>query len=149
MQCKCYYLCNFSRRCEIFLAHCIMLRRTQIVYLLFEWLCVEILNFYISQHINCSECSVFLSPEHVIVEDLCAGVAEQGKINPLIISIKISNQCCQHSYFPQWSSNHCLRYTKTSFTTITCVPVVTACSWSKYWNKTGKLFYYSAVATDS
>ena len=78
-----------------------MLRRTQIVFLVFERLGVEVVNFYICQHKIYSECSVYLSPEYVILDDLCAGVAEQGKLNDLIFSTTLPNQCCQHSYFPQ------------------------------------------------
>jgi hypothetical protein len=70
----------------------IMLRRTEITCLVSEWLGVEAVNSYICQHKICPECSVFLSPEYVIVDDFCIGVAGQGKINHLIFSTTLSNQ---------------------------------------------------------
>jgi hypothetical protein len=58
-----------------------MLRHTQIVFLVFERLGVEVVKFYICQHKISPECSVYLSPEYVILDDDCNGVAGQGKIN--------------------------------------------------------------------
>jgi hypothetical protein len=78
-----------------------MLRRTQIVSLVFERSGFEVVKFYICQHKICAECSVFLLPEYVIQDDDFDGVAGQGKINDLIFSTTLSNQCCQHSYYPK------------------------------------------------
>jgi len=58
-----------------------MSRRTQIVSLVFEWLGAEVVKFYICQHKIYSECSIFVSPECVNVDDFCIGVAVQGKLN--------------------------------------------------------------------
>lgn len=113
--------------------------------LVFEWLGVEIVNFYIFQHKIFPECSVYLSPEYVILDDFCIGTVGHKKINHLIFFTTLSNQCCQPSYFPQWSSNICLGYDKSRFTTVTCIPELTACSWSKHWNWTVHYFYYSAT----
>jgi len=58
-----------------------MLRRTQIVSLVFERLGVEFVKFYVCQHKICCECSVFVSPECVNVGDDCSGVVGQEKLN--------------------------------------------------------------------
>ena len=76
-----FYLCTVSRSCEIFLTHSIVLRRTQTVSLFFEWLVVGTLNLYNCQYKIYPECSVFLSPEYVKLDDFCTGVAGQWNIN--------------------------------------------------------------------
>jgi len=43
-----------------------MLRSTQVVPLVFEWLGAEFVNFYICQHKICPECSIFVSPEYAM-----------------------------------------------------------------------------------
>lgn len=52
------------------LAHTRMLRHTEIVHLVFEWLDVEFVTLYNCQHKICPECSVFLSPEYAILNEL-------------------------------------------------------------------------------
>jgi hypothetical protein len=112
----------------------------------FRMVRLEVVNFYICQHKIYSECSVFLSPEYVILDNFSSGVAGQAKINYLIFSRTLSNPCCQLSYFPQWSRNHCV-YAKSWFTTVTCIPVLMVCNGSKHWNITVHFFFYSLTDT--
>jgi hypothetical protein len=127
-----FSLCHIKRRCEIFLAHTTMSHRTQIFCPVFEWLGVEFVKFYICQHKICSECSVFVSPECVNVDDICSGVAGQGNLSHYIFRKTLSKQCCQHSYFPPLRNSHFLIYAKSSFTTVTCITNLMVCSRSKY-----------------
>ena len=82
------------------------------------------------------------SPEYVLMDDFCSGVAGQGKINHLIFFTTLSNQCCQPSCYPLWISNRCLGYAQSMFTTVTCIPVLTACNGSKYWKKRAFLLLF-------
>jgi hypothetical protein len=79
-----------------------VLSRTQIASLVFEWLGVEVAKFYISQHKICSECSVFVSPECVNVDDYCSGVAGHGgkkiiKFSPQHYTINVTKLPIIHS----------------------------------------------------
>jgi len=67
--------------CKISLTQARMLRRTKIVSLVFEWLGFEAVKFYICQRKICPECSVFVSPEYVNLDEFCNRLAGQGKVD--------------------------------------------------------------------